>query len=136
MTGLKQWHDLTPSPAVKVLKFSTYSWFSHGLENLENGNTFSSQRKVGISNRLEKSGNFTKNTGKVRGSHPKYWKTEGILTRFYFIFSLIFLIEMYLLDRFFYLLNSLNKTLKNILENIKKILEKSGKFVSLKMWEP
>ena len=32
-----------------------------------------------------------------------------------------------MLNRFLYLLNSLNKTLKKILENGKKILEKSGK---------
>ena len=29
-----------------------------------------------------------------------------------------------------------NKTLKKILENWKKILEKSGNFVSLEKWEP
>ena len=46
-----------------------YPWFPHGLENLENGKTFSSQR---ILNRLEKRAKFTQNTGKV------------------FIFSLIF----------------------------------------------
>ena len=40
-----------------------FSWFPHGLENLENGKTFSSQ---GILNRLEKWGDLTPNTGKVR----------------------------------------------------------------------
>ena len=69
----------------------------------KNEKTFSSQ---GILNRLEKSGNFTKNTGKARGFHPKYWKTEGILGSFDFIFSSDFLIEVYLLS-------SLNNTPKN-----------------------
>ena len=76
----------------------------------------------------EKSGNF-EHTGKVGEFYPKYWENEEILTSFYFHFFFDFLIEVYLL-------NSLNKTLNKILENKKKKLEKSGKFVSLKMWEP
>ena len=63
----------------------------------KNGKTFSSQ---GILNRLEKSGDFTQNTGKVRPV-------------FVFIFRR-FLIEVYLLNGFLCLLNSLNKTLKKI----------------------
>ena len=50
----------------------------------------------------------------------------------FFIFLSHFLVEVPLLNRCLYLLNSLNKTLK---KNGKKILEKSGKFLSLKMWE-
>ena len=36
------------------------------LENLDNGKAFSSQGKVGILNRLEKSGKITQNTGEIR----------------------------------------------------------------------
>ena len=79
----------------------------------KNGKTFSSQGKVrefwtdwksqGILPKvLEKCGNFTKNTGKVK----------GILASFYFYFFSDFLIEVYLLNRLLYLVNSLNKTLK------------------------
>ena len=82
----------------------------HELENLENGKTFSSQ---GILNRRE-----------IREFYPKYWKNKGILDSFF----LGFLIEVYLL-------NSLNKTLKKYWK-MKKILVKSRKFVSPKMWEP
>ena len=32
-------------------------------------------------NRLEKSGNFVQNTGKMREFYPKYWKSDGILPR-------------------------------------------------------
>ena len=87
------------------------SWFPHGMENLENWEN------------IFKSGNFTQ----------KYWKSEGIAGKRgnftqntgkggnfsqFFIF-LWFVIEVYWLNRFLYLLNSWNKTLK-------KILEKSG----------
>ena len=44
-------------------KFITKTGFPLGLENLENGKAFSSQ---GISNRLEKSGKITQNTGELR----------------------------------------------------------------------
>ena len=54
----------------------------------------------------------------------KYWKSQGNLS------------VRKCGNRFLYLLNSLNKMLKKILENGKKILEKSGKFVSPKVWEP
>ena len=64
----------------------------------------------------EKSGNFEQ-TGKVREFYPKYWKSEEILASFYFYFFSDFLIEVYLLNRFLYFLNSLNKTLKKSLEN-------------------
>ena len=50
--------------------------------------------------------------GKVREFYPKYWKSQGILGIFYVNLSSDFLIEVYLLDRSLYLLNSLNKTLK------------------------
>ena len=68
----------------------------------EKGKTFSSQGKSQrILNRLEKSRNFTQNTGKVREIYPKYWKSEGIGVSFYFYFSSDFLIELYLLNHFF-----------------------------------
>ena len=79
---------------------TSMSWFPHGLENMEKWENFLS--------RLEKSGNFTQNTGENREFDPKYWKSEEILASF---FSL--LIEVYLLNKFLYLLSSLNRTLKN-----------------------
>ena len=33
---------------------------------------------------MEKSGNLTQNTGKMREFDPKYWKNEEILPSFYF----------------------------------------------------
>ena len=45
-------------------------WFPHGLEKWEN---------------FFQSGNFEQ-TGKVGEFYPKYWKSEGILAIFYFIF--------------------------------------------------
>ena len=71
----------------------------------------------------EKLGNFEE-TGKVRKFYQKYWKNEGILPSVYLYFSQIF-------NKVFYLLNSLNKIVKN-----GQILKKSGKFVSPKMGEP
>ena len=49
-------------------EFRTHvSWFPHGLENLEKlENFFQSGKSQGILNRLEKSGNFTQNAGKMR----------------------------------------------------------------------
>ena len=73
---------------------------------------FQSGKSQGILNRLEKSGNCTKNTGKMREFYPKYWKNEEILGSFYFYFFSDFLIEVYLLNRFLYVLNPLNKTPK------------------------
>ena len=54
---------------------------------------------------------------------------------FIFIFSLIFKCSVSVNKIFLYLLNSLSKTLKNT-GKWKKNLEKSGKFVSQKVWEP
>ena len=52
---------------MKIYFVFSYSWFPHGLENLETWeNIFQLGKSQGILNRLEKSGNFTKNTGKVR----------------------------------------------------------------------
>ena len=56
------------------------SWLPSGLEN---GKAFSSQ---GILPRLEKSENFTQNTGKIRKNYigklkkNKYWKSQGSLS--------------------------------------------------------
>ena len=93
---------------------------------------FPVKEKSGILNRLEKLGNFTQNTGKMREFYIKHWKNDKILASFYFYFFSDFLIEMYLLNRFLYILNSLNTKL----ENGKKVLEKSWKYVSPKIWEP
>ena len=71
-------------------------------------------------------------TGKVREFYPKYWQSEDILASFYFKFFLLLFNGSVFVNRFLYLLTSLNETM----ENRKKILEKSGKFVSPKMWEP
>ena len=51
------------------------------LENLENEKTFQSGKRHGILNRLEKSGNFTQNAGKMREFYPKYCNNEGILPK-------------------------------------------------------
>ena len=53
----------------------------------------------------EKSGNFEQ-TGKVREFYLKYWKNEEILASFSFYFFSTLLIEVYLLNRFLYVLNS------------------------------
>ena len=68
----------------------------------ENGIVFSSRGQE-ILNRLEKSGNFTQNTRKVKN-----------FSKFYFFFD--FLIELYLLHMYLCLLNSLNKTLEKYLK--------------------
>ena len=76
---------------------------SHIKENLEKwGNVFQPGESQGI----------FEQTGKVREFYPKYWKNEEILASFYFYFFSYLLIEVYLLNRFLYLLNSFNKTLK------------------------
>ena len=59
----------------------------------KNEKTFSSQ---GILNRLEKSGNFIQNTGKMREFYQNYWKSEENLASFYFFSD--FLMQVYLLD--------------------------------------
>ena len=46
----------------------------------ENGKTFSSQ---GILNKLEKSGNFTQNIGKIRKFYSKYFFILFFLLSFY-----------------------------------------------------
>ena len=55
-------------------------WFPTGLENLEKweGN-FQSGKSPGILLRLEKSGNFTQNTGKIRKNYTG--KLKGILEK-------------------------------------------------------
>ena len=78
----------------------------------------------------EKSGNFTQNTGKMRNFYPIYWKSEDILASF-----CIFLVQVPLLNRFFYLLNSANKTPKKFTGKWKENTGNVRKFVSLKMWE-
>ena len=90
-------------------------------------NLFQSGKSQGILSRLEKSGGFTPKYWKIEGILPKILEKLGNVSQFLFLFFSDFLIEIYLLNRFLYLLNSLNKTLKIILENGKKILEKSGK---------
>ena len=59
----------------------------------------------------EMSGNFEQ-TGKLREFHSKYWKNEEILASFYLYFFCDFLIEVYLLNRVLYFINSWNKMLK------------------------
>ena len=86
------------------------------------------------------SGNFEQ-TGKVREFYPKYWKNEGILSKileseeilasFYLYFFSDFLIEVNLLNRFLYLLHSLNKTLKNS----GKLKENTGKVGEIRQSE-
>ena len=120
----KQSKIVDPPPHETNLEHSTppplglNPWFPHGLEKLGN---------------LQKS-------GKSQGILPNILENEGILANFYFIFSPKFLFEVYLLNKFLYLLNSLNKTLKNTGKLKKKytgkVGGKSGKYVSPKMFEP
>ena len=56
---------------------------------------FQSGKSEGFFNRLEKSGNFTQNTGKIREIYAKYWKSEEILASFYSYLFSDFLIEVY-----------------------------------------
>ena len=67
------------------------TWFPLGLENRENlekwEGIFQSGKSQGILSRLEKSGNFTQNTGKIRKKlcwkiekKKKNWKIQGNLS--------------------------------------------------------
>ena len=47
-----------------------------GAFNVTHDCTFSSQ---GIFNRLEKSGNYTQNTGKIKNFYTNYWKSCGTI---------------------------------------------------------
>ena len=82
------------------------------------GKTFSQ----GILNRLQKSGNFTQNTGKMGQFYPKYQKSEDI----YFYFFSEFFIEVYLLKKILYLLNSSNITLKKYWKMERKYWKSQG----------
>ena len=81
------------------------------MENLEKWDNFSSQGKV----------REFLTDGKSQGILPKILENEGILHKilekflasFYFYFFFDFLIEVYLLNRFLYLLNSFIKHWKN-----------------------
>ena len=67
------------------------SRFRHGLEKWKN--FFHSRKNQGILNRLEKSGNFPQNIGKMRECSPKYWKSEGILAFVKYIFVFVKIIK-------------------------------------------
>ena len=71
-----------------------------------------------------KSRNF-EHTGKVREYYPKYWKREGILPIFIFIFFHWFFIWGVFV-RFLYLLNALNKTLEKNNGKWKKYWQSQG----------
>ena len=72
----------------------------------EKSGNFEETGKVGILPKiLEKWGNFTENTGKVK-------KFQPVIT---YIFFSKFLIQVYSLNRFLYLLNSLNKYVGTII---------------------
>ena len=103
------------------------TWFPRGLENLEKwGNIFQSEKK---------SGNFAK-TGKVREFYPKYWEkseknyTGKLKTKKYWKVREICQTGIVkTLQMWYHTLNK--KELKNT-GKLRKILEKSGKFVSQK----
>ena len=79
----------------------------------------------------EKWGNFEQ-TGKVREYHTKYWKIQEFQTNIICYFSAIFKWTVsYLLKWIRFSVLKKNKTLKKILENGKKIMEKSGKILSV-----
>ena len=85
----------------------------------------------------EKSGNFVK-TGKVREFYSKYWanqkkiywKTEKILE----VREICQAVIVKTLQIWYHTLNK--KRTSDNTGKLQKILEKSGKFVSLKKWEP
>ena len=86
----------------------------------------------------EKSGNFEQ-TGKVREITQNTVKTSGnfrkMLCYFLVIFKNELCIAVYYLLKMDQVFSLKNKTLKNT-GKMEKILEKSGKFVSLEKWEP
>ena len=90
---------------------------THGVENLEKLENFFQSVKSG---KDWKSQNFTQNTGK--------W---GNLASLYFYFFSDILIKVYLLSRFFYLLNS-QKITEKILENGKSYWKSQG---NLSVWK-
>ena len=61
---------------------------------------------------------------KMREFYPKYWKSEESLASLCIFLSLTFLVEVPLLNRFLYLLNSVNETCQN---NAGKWKENTGK---------
>ena len=87
---------------------------------------FQSGKSQGIFNRLEK----------VRENHIKYWKTWGIWDKYYLIFLVIFKWTVYYLPKWIKFSVKKKQNIKKILEKWKKVLEKSGNFVSPKKWEP
>ena len=91
------------------------------------GKLFSSQEKSDNFKQTGKIREFYPNTGKVMEIYPKYWKSEGIFTIFYFYCFLDFVIEVCLLNRFFYLLNSLNKMPKKYWKVETKYWKNQGK---------
>ena len=102
-------------PVCNLLTFKHSAWFPHWLENLGNEKTFSSKGSQGILNRLENEGIL-----------PKILEKWGNISPFSFFL-------WFLYRTGFVKLIKLNT--ENILEN-GKLLEKSGKIVSPKMWEP
>ena len=79
----------------------------------------------------EKSGKFVK-TGKVRQFYSKYW--ENYTGKFKRILEKCQPVIVKILQIWYHTLNK-KRTLKND-GKLQKILEKSGKFVSPKKWEP
>ena len=53
---------------------------------MEKSGNFKCTEKSRILNALEKSGNFTQNTGKMNDFYTKYWKSYEILGYFYLYF--------------------------------------------------
>ena len=108
-------------------------WFPPGLEIRENlekcESIFQSGKSQGILSRLEKSGNFYskywKNWKKL------YWKIEKNTGK---IREVCQTLTVKTQQIWYHTLNK-KRTLKNT-GKLQKILEKSGKFVSLKKWEP
>ena len=95
------------------------------MENLEKWEgIFQSRKSQGILNRLEKSGKITQNTGKFREFQTNIC-----------YFSVIFKCTVYHLLKWIKF-SVKNGTLKKYWKNRKKILEKSGNFVSPEKWEP
>ena len=83
----------------------------------------------------KKSGNFEQ-TGKDRENHTKYWKIQGILDKYYLLFFSDIKMNCIIFAKMDQGFSLKKQNIEKILENGKKILEKSVNFVSPEKWEP
>ena len=119
-----EWFLLTCLHAVNLRVKSGCHSSNMDWKNWKNENFFQSGKSEGILNRLEKSGNFAQNTGKMRDFYPKCWKngrdfyqnckSDKIWASFYHYFFSDFLIKVYLLNRFLKMKRKYRKSWGNL----------------------